>query len=70
MFTDGENILLADHLEKRNDRDSSGHLAACIAIMQLSGFVLRLSINSFCTSARHRTNVDNGGSVLLTKSGS
>lgn len=52
----------------KNDKDSSGHLDACISIMDLlSGSVLRLSINSFSTSVRHRANADNGVSILLTK---
>lgn len=52
----------------KNDKDSFGHLDVCISIMDLlSCSVLRLSINSYSTSVRHRANVDNGVSILLTK---
>lgn len=45
-----------------------GHLDVCISIMDLlSCSVLRLSIKSDSTSARHRANVDNGVLILLAR---
>ena len=62
---------LSRSLGEKNDKDSFGHVDVCISIMDLlSCSVLRLSINSDRTSARHRVNVDNGDLILLAKQAS
>lgn len=53
---------------KKMTRVLFGHLDVCISIMDLlSCSVLRLSIKSDSTSARHRANVDNGVLILLAR---